>query len=59
MAWIVPAIQLSPPAGDVNVTLGGGMMLNIPLLASFVAALEASLMRTNPWRVSEAGTVQE
>src|SRR5438093_842608 len=59
MAVFLPTMYVSPPFGDVTVTLGGGNIVNVPLLTSFVPAFDASLTRTRAWLVGALGIVHE
>ena len=55
--WTLVTFHDSPPFGEVTVTLGGGRIVNVALLTSFVAEFEASLTLTSPSVVSVLGTV--
>ena len=57
--WAEPAIHDSPPLGATTVMPGGGAMVKTALLTSFVAAFDASLMRTRACEVGVLGTVHE
>jgi hypothetical protein len=46
MFWVVPAVQDSPPLGEVTTTLADDTIENNSLLSSLTAAFEASLTRT-------------
>ena len=58
MVWDEPAIQFSPPFGEVNVIVDW-IIMNVPLLWSVTLELLVSITLTRQFEEVSSGTIQE